>query len=464
MSEQWLMIQNPGEVPLWGIRLLGLSEKEESQIGRFGSGLKEAICLLTRLNIPLVICSGETRVEFSTQNLGGHDEIGFTLNQDVDGYEAGKWHGLGLHPNFGRHDWTDPWQALREIVCNAIDEGLDMMHRGVVAEIEPKAGCTRAYIGNQPSIRNAYNSLNDRILQLGDHTPAQSYSKGNIYNRIGLGPGAQIYHKGIWVCGNGQKSIYDYDFPELKITESRTSAASDVNRQMTIALEHMNATLLTPIVRIMSTSSFEKNDFFDYAEAHVGWSSIHWELTTNPSRGAPWKEAFHRVHGEGAIACSSDMAMLKRVADAGLTPIPLTETIHNVFKAAGVRTHEDVLNRDDLEGIEIIRGGQHSELCKRADRVWNALAEVGAVMGERPSLLIFREPPACEVSRLGFERDGMVYINVNVLGSRNERLALIEEFGHASTGAGDETRAFQMWFLDVIDKALFSTKHLSELP
>ena len=62
-----ILIQNPGELPIWGMRLLGLSNKNEDQIGKFGTGLKESIALLARMGQFPIIFSGTNRIDFSIQ-------------------------------------------------------------------------------------------------------------------------------------------------------------------------------------------------------------------------------------------------------------------------------------------------------------------------------------------------------------------------------------------------------------
>ena len=454
MSNRWIMIQNPGEVPLWGIRLLGLSQKTDEQIGRFGSGLKEAIALLTRLNVPIVICSGETTVTFSVENNGGHDEIGFTLDKNIDRYKNGTWYGLGLHPHFGRHDWVDPWQALREVVCNALDEGPDMMHREIVAQIEPRAACTRVYIGAKTEVLKAYDTLDRKLLMLGNHEPLLTVRCGRVYSKIGLGERAQIYHRGVWVCEYAKKSIYDYELKDLRLTESRTSSIGSIVSELSDIIENMTSTLLAPIVELMATAVYEKNIWHEYAESRAHYGLMYNRIGNKP---AGWRGAFHHIHGPNSVACLTDDRMIERIKAVGLTPVPFREDHFRIFKAAGVRTHETVLNPNDIEGIEIVEDEEAGKrpIKKKADVVWDALKGIGVVSGKRPSILIFRESPGSAMHRNGFVRDGKVYINDNVVGSREETLTLIEEFAHEASGAGDESRAFQDWLIDVIERALF---------
>ena len=63
----YLMIRNPGVAPVEAFTLLGASNKSGTDaIGQFGSGTKFGTLALLRANLPPVIYSGLTRIEFGT--------------------------------------------------------------------------------------------------------------------------------------------------------------------------------------------------------------------------------------------------------------------------------------------------------------------------------------------------------------------------------------------------------------
>ena len=134
-----ILIQNPGELPIWGMRLLGLSNKNEDQIGKFGTGLKESIALLARMGQFPIIFSGTNRIDFSIQEFDDdQQEISFKMSEYRARFAAGMWHGLGIHPNFGQADWDDSWMVFRELVCNSLDEGgVEGLYHDVVS-VDPE--------------------------------------------------------------------------------------------------------------------------------------------------------------------------------------------------------------------------------------------------------------------------------------------------------------------------------------
>lgn len=108
-------IVNAGEIEPEAFTLMGASTKrgDEEMIGRFGSGLKYAICFLIRSGIEFKVFSGKQEIVFDsvTKNFRGKKFDAITVNGEM----------TSLTTDMGP-DWTF-WQAMREIVCNAIDEG-----------------------------------------------------------------------------------------------------------------------------------------------------------------------------------------------------------------------------------------------------------------------------------------------------------------------------------------------------
>jgi len=94
---------------------MGISSKrgDEEKIGFFGSGNKYSIALLLREKIPFKIFSGEKEVKFTTDTVMFRGQT----------YEQIRINGepTSLTTSMGP-DW-EPWFAIREMYCNAVDEG-----------------------------------------------------------------------------------------------------------------------------------------------------------------------------------------------------------------------------------------------------------------------------------------------------------------------------------------------------
>lgn len=103
----------PRALPIEFATVMGISDKNEGSIGRFGTGLKFAIAVLLRTNHTVKMISDGEVTEFGVSTRTIRDkEIGFIT---ANGSE------LGFTTNTGV-DWT-PDMAYREIASNTIDEG-----------------------------------------------------------------------------------------------------------------------------------------------------------------------------------------------------------------------------------------------------------------------------------------------------------------------------------------------------
>src|ERR1041385_3308760 len=112
---KYLKISNKGELDTRLIFLMGGTTKENdpTKIGTFGTGLKYAISFLIRNNIEFKLFCGEQEVVFNTES----QEIGDNSFDEI--YCNGK--SMNITTHYG-HQWV-AWEALREIWCNAKDEG-----------------------------------------------------------------------------------------------------------------------------------------------------------------------------------------------------------------------------------------------------------------------------------------------------------------------------------------------------
>lgn len=188
--------------------LLGASTKrgDTKKIGMFGSGNKYALAYLLKNNYEIQIYSGLT-------------PINITLREEILGdnkFDAININGkqTSITTEFGK-DWK-LWQSIREIYCNAIDEGLHKME--YVFKAEPKENETHFYIKSRNEIISFvsefdnYFSENKKVVFSGE--------MGKILEK-GTNPKLCLYRKGIKCFEANVNSIYDYDLNEITIDENR---------------------------------------------------------------------------------------------------------------------------------------------------------------------------------------------------------------------------------------------------
>jgi hypothetical protein len=252
----FLKIKNKGLIEIEALSLVGATTKadDESTIGMFGSGNKYAIAYFVRNNIDVKIYSGKEEIKITTKKVDFRSQ-----NYDVIHFNN---HKTSLTTNMGPK-WK-LWQAIREIYCNAIDEGEDLWEE--VSSVNPVDDETHFYI-----------PINNEILQIiEDKDDYFSFDKKilfeNEYGRIlkKHGPNTCIYRKGIKCYETTISSIYDYDFNNLDINEERICTnIYDIHTSIwQIIIECSNSNVINSIFNKIENPKYIESDFMSYSWSH----------------------------------------------------------------------------------------------------------------------------------------------------------------------------------------------------
>jgi hypothetical protein len=445
------MIQNKGELPIWGLRLMGLSEKASDKIGRFGTGLKESLALLARLGLQPIIFSGELRIDIEVKLWDSQEELSFMLSEARSRFQAGIWYGLGIHPNLGKHDWDDPWMIFREVICNALDESGtdDLFHDICYHEPEGKAGATRFYIPATEAIVAAYGTIESKLLPLGQFTTEiEVGGTGRIIQKREASK-LQVFHRGVWIQEHESNSLFDYEIDSLKLNESRSADWYDVNNEIGHMVAHYSQeqaqVLLHEVVQRSRSALYEIDVLQRAGYCH----------TLNKEG---WRNAFMTLFGENAVLTDDTRYLYEKLRALGKEPVVVTHSgLRYLLKAADVPTVDKVLTREQRKWKDIIKAPQTTQ--EVFDRVWGRLHFHGLTYGaEKPKLSMFTEHPGGTGITFGAYAEGTVYINTTIAGSEKERQACIEEIAHHVSEHGDETRQFQTFLLEIADHFMFMKK------
>ena len=206
---KYLEITNSGIMEMEALTLLGASTKrgDSSTIGEFGTGNKFAIPYFIRNGINIKIFRGVDEVKITTVEKKLRDQvfdvIVFNGSESSFTTEAG-------------HGW-DCWQALREVYCNAKDEGGLTMTVVDEKEVKPAKGWTIFYIEYTNEVEEFYRNKDDYF----------AFGKEILFeNKFGKilkkhGTKTCVYRKGIKCFETDRDSLFDYDFNNIDITEDR---------------------------------------------------------------------------------------------------------------------------------------------------------------------------------------------------------------------------------------------------
>lgn len=206
---RYLKIKNAGELDVRLISLMGGSTKEgnETKIGRFGTGLKYSLSYLIRNNIDFKVFIGEKEVSIhtETENIGNRDfEILY-----IGGERTSITASMGL-------DW-EGWMIVREIYCNALDEGECEYSTVTETQMVGYPDTTTFYIQEVGQIKETVDKWSDYFVN--EVTPL------HIGERFRLFPASEhlkIYKQGILIHQDKDyKSMYSYDLTYAELNELR---------------------------------------------------------------------------------------------------------------------------------------------------------------------------------------------------------------------------------------------------
>jgi len=431
-----ILVQNKGELPLWGMRLMGLSDKREDQIGRFGTGLKESIALLMRKGLPPVIFSGTCRIDFESMDLDGmgHYEICFRLSEPRPRFRPDEWHPLGMSVNLGKHDWDDCWMVFREIVCNALDEGGkdNLFHDVVTNEPVGIEGSTRIYVPLTPETVSAYGLISERILSLHKSEELFSSPRGRVLKKHRKGP-VQVFHKGVWVqeAAADAASLFDYEIFGLKLNESRSADWYNAYSEIALCLAAAPTEYATTMIdrTIRGKEQYFEQTMFQRASYFL-----------DVQNGELWRDAFVSLYTPDAVLCRNESFSFQKIREKGLTPVICpNEGLYTMLVACGVRDIAQLVTTLDTRFSETYAPNQATQ--KNFDKVWQAFRKQQAI---KPRLMVM---VSNDPTIRGSYDNNTCYISSAVIGCELEMEVHVEEIAHHLSGCGDCSREFQTYLI-----------------
>ena len=300
----YVCIENAGEVCLSAIRLVGATDKRNGRfIGQFGSGMKYAIAAALRDGIGVTIMSGKKRIQFGTKDVPLNRETTKAVTMKVGKFGRTEVRDWSL--SLGENDWKDKpeqgvtlaYMILREFVSNAIDEG--SYHMMATDHVHGESGKTRVFLPRTQGIQDVLDFMPLYFLQSGCSTPLFDGPGGRIGRATDQG---RIYCKGIFVRTPPKPTLYDYDFDDLQLTESRTVDPYFLQERIGKLLAKAPANILADALSRMH----DGDSWFEDSIASYQWGAFD-RVTVNEARVA--------VAGEGSVICHR-----RSVAEYGKTP------------------------------------------------------------------------------------------------------------------------------------------------
>ena len=272
---KYIKIKNSGCIDPQALHLVGASTKvgDSSKIGQFGSGNKYALAYFLRKNYNVIIYSGLKEITIHTVAEAFRDK---TFSVIYINNER-----TSITTDMGK-DWQY-WQALRELYCNAIDEGGYAIE--FVQEPKPCENETHFYINIDSDIKkfitnfDNYFCTNKKVLF--------ECATGRIVEKSGKL--ANIYRKGIRCFKTETVSMYDYDFNDIQIDENRLVSYHWKVPELIwdLICQCDNEEIILNILHNAGNYKFIEGCMHDFAHIHLGAMSETFKKVIKENKFAP---------------------------------------------------------------------------------------------------------------------------------------------------------------------------------
>lgn len=409
----FLRISNKGVMEPEAMLLLGASTKrgDSTKIGFFGSGLKYALAVLLRNKIHMHIFAGMNEIKITTEDIKFREQSFSRIL--VNGQPTSMTTEMGV-------DW-EPWFALRELLCNAIDEGEHEI--SVVDEILPIEGRTVFYIAMTENMMNVFQDWNkffcekrpDVVLQVGN-------------NRVFVGSDFEfiVYRKGVRCHYNKHlHSLYHYDFDWVKINESRV-----IQNEFEFQID------ITKWIAKNADEEMARNILDNWKGNYEGKLDWHW---TSIEFSDAWLSV---INGRDIVPEDVAGYFTEFLRDGALKlPNSLCKGLKEFYK-----------DKVHIVGMSDDKGGKFfleptERQTKMLEEVKEFLLKADINIKATIKICKFRQ---AFIHGEANNDDNEIYLSPDVFiqGKRYLLLVLVEEMCHLDSGAPDNSRRFQDYLIN----------------
>lgn len=218
-----VVFKTPTILDIRAITTFGLHAKPNSKspIGYFGTGLKMAIAVLVRNNIPIRLWIGKTEYEFYTYSAKFRDQATqFIRMRKRSG--LGKW----FHADLGFTTQTaknwEVWMAFRELESNTRDENgatLIIPNEPYEVDLAHDSDSTTIMVGPSEAFEDVARDMHSVFLPNGLRGDLVDQPDFQVINK----PSNYLYYRGMRVMELEQPSLMTYNIlKKQELTEDRT--------------------------------------------------------------------------------------------------------------------------------------------------------------------------------------------------------------------------------------------------
>lgn len=410
------------EVSRIGLEKLGLSTKRENveTIGQFGSGVKFAPIAAIRMGLRWVFTGSDSKGDYMLEYVVKDDEGIPCIFYQYEDYEKPS----SFTADAGLLSWEDPFQIVREVIANAIDEaklsGTDW-NISIVDEsdIATTPGEFSVFITASDEIMDIYNNF-DKYFSVNRHpiydVPGH-YSGFKIYEPID--EYMRVYCKGVLVYSTSRESdespiksaMYDYEISNLELNEERTvKSMFDLQHRIGNALARVEDNkivkkIINDVISDESNSAYEFNLINEYSLKQ-----------TIESARPVWQSMFESVYPKHVIVdkVNATINNLASIRGKGYNPIVIeNDNKYKFLSSKGIPTATSTIG----EGFKYNYTTDidaYNNLSEAVDIVVNVFEDA---IEAYPSYLGVITDDGCDFSG----------ITINYRGDKTEKMILVAE-------------------------------------
>jgi hypothetical protein len=422
---KYLKIQNNGELDIRLVALMGGTTKsnDEFKIGQFGTGLKYTLAFLFRNNLDFKIFIGENEARLHTdiENIRGEDFEIVCINGQR----------TSITTKMGE-SW-EAWMIVREIWCNALDEG--GAYKEITTVVSGDEGKTTFFIQVDSQIQKVIDNWDKFFIH--ERTPMFKNDHCAIYPG---GDKLRLYKNGVLIHEHDTPALFAYDILNAEINELREFRGHK-QYDITRALAGANECVASYFLENITEKRYEGSDEMSYA-----W----WQT---------WSDAWKNVIGSAKLIHSEAK---KNIEARGI----------NIDTATTIVVPKSIYTELTKQFAGIGALTVAAKACEfyenYNERIENKIKQGLAVL----ETCNYTMHPELEFV-YGFFEDKRVLAKVNISEKRvyiSQTLlqkplfdvisTLIEENEHFNTGMDDCTRDFQQHFIDLYTRQLLATNEV----
>lgn len=420
---KYLKISNNGLLDIRLVALMGGTTKanDKFKIGQFGTGLKYTLAFLYRNNLDFKIFVGEDEVKLHLEQEEIRGEIFEIIC--INGQRTSITTKMG-------EDWS-AWMIIRELWCNALDEG------GAVKEVTSdtigEPGKTSFYIQMDIQVESVLREWNKYFIH-----DQQPIFENDTYKIYPAGNHLCLYKRGVLIHENKEKSVFSYDIGDAEINELREFKGYTA-REITHAMVGANEKAVEYLLENISENHFEASMDWDWFRSF----SKTWTEVIGDAKIIT-KETLYQIEARGTYPDRSKLLIL---------PKQLYTVLSKQF--------------DNISAVYIASNGNsfyetYSEECESKIKQGLTILE-SCEYPMHPELKFI----------YGFFEDKRIQAQVDIK-EKVVRISnaliqqplftivamLIEENEHFNTGLSDETRAFQQHFINLYTRQLLAKNEI----